>query len=163
MYQVHPRLKHKVLHLSGLKVKVRKGVTRVREGESLADATRYISAFRFHSKMFACPTSPPPPMVLRKLSSCVPPMLLTNTIFFTPTRRVSRARREKRQKYKYKYKTKTNKREPFHPYCFARACVNSHCSAARFASAHLTCTPAVHVWLVISREVPLTRRLHSLD
>ena len=46
-------------------------------------ATRYISALRFQSRMFAEPTSPPPPMVLRKLSTWVPPMLETITTLRT--------------------------------------------------------------------------------
>ena len=45
---------------------------------------RYISAFRFQSRMLASPTDPPAPMVLRKLSICVPPMEDTSTTFSTP-------------------------------------------------------------------------------
>ena len=52
--------------------------------KSTPDATRCISALRFHRRMLASPTSPPAPMVLRKLSICVPPMEETRTTFLTP-------------------------------------------------------------------------------
>mmetsp|Transcript_36717 Transcript_36717/g.115008 ORF Transcript_36717/g.115008 Transcript_36717/m.115008 type:complete len:220 (-) Transcript_36717:114-773(-) len=45
---------------------------------------RYFSALRFQARMFPGPPSLPSPMLFRKLSFWVPPMLPTSTTCFTP-------------------------------------------------------------------------------